>query len=73
MSSSYLTESVNSVFFKTFVSEQKVCGSVSYNLYENSTAAYEVLFSNVKRDDATRIKPMFDALIQEYLHCMPLP
>ena len=70
---SYLTDSINSVFFKAFVSEKKVCGSVSYNLYENSTAAYEVLFTNVKREDTRSIKPAFDALIQEYARLSFLP
>lgn len=70
---SYLTDSVNSVFFRAFVSEQKVCGAVSYNLYENSTAAYEVVFSNVQRGDVARIKPAFDALIQEYACSLSFP
>lgn len=59
----YLTDSINSVFFKHFVNDHQLCGAVSYNLFENAIAAYEVVFSNVKREEVQAIKPHFDAVI----------
>ena len=63
MRSRYLTDSINSVFFKYFVNDQQLCGAVSYNLFENAIAAYEVVFSNVKREEVQAIKPHFDTVI----------
>ena len=45
------------------MNDHQLCGAVSYNLFENAIAAYEVVFSNVKREEVQAIKPHFDAVI----------
>lgn len=64
--SSYLTDSTNSPFCQFFVNQRKVCGEVSYNLYENSVVAFEFVFSNVDQDHISKIREYFDSVIQRY-------
>ena len=64
--SSYLTDSTNSPFCQFFVNQQKVCGEVSYNLYENSVVAFEFVFSNVDQHHTSKIRDYFDTVIRSY-------
>ena len=43
-----------------------MCGEVSYDTYDNRTAAYCIQFSNVEKESIDRIRPEFGRLIQRY-------
>ena len=60
---SYLTDSTNSVLSQYFVVEEKLCGAVSYDVYDNRIASYYIQFSNVEKAAIHRIRSEFDRLI----------